>query len=147
MHSEPLITAHVVQVYLANARQPEASPSTCVLKVVNLGPKCKIREDYKPILRSEGKFLRHFEEPGFVRCYESWGGMKESGYVFTDFIASFNLSCAFLCLLVSLLNMCPIILCLFLASLCEVVPSVRFASADSPHTKHFHLIFSTKHTV
>jgi hypothetical protein len=68
-----------LQVYLANARQPDQTvPSSCVLKVVNLGPTCKIREDYKPILRSEGKFLGHFEEPGFVRCFESWGGVKEA---------------------------------------------------------------------
>lgn len=59
------------KVYLAARRTDGPS---CVLKVVNLGPQCKIREDYKPILRAEGHFLRHFEQPGFVQCYNSWGG-------------------------------------------------------------------------
>jgi hypothetical protein len=56
----------------------------CVLKVVNLGPNCKIREDYKPILRSEGRFLEHFDQPGFVRCFETWGGAAKHECVSPD---------------------------------------------------------------
>jgi hypothetical protein len=43
------------------------------VKVVSLAEGCKIREDYKPILRAEGHFLSRFNFPGFVQCYESWG--------------------------------------------------------------------------
>ena len=64
-----------LQVFMAESRGTDPSmPPQCVLKVVNLGPQCKIREDYKPILRAEGHFLEHFDQPGFVRCYETWGG-------------------------------------------------------------------------
>ena len=81
VHSHSLnceMIAFLMQVYRAAPRPEAHAPGTvhppCVLKIVNLGANCKIREDYKPILRSEGAFLEHFDQPGFVRCYETWGG-------------------------------------------------------------------------
>jgi len=50
-----------------------------VIKVVNLGAGCKIRDDYKPILRSEGIALQRFRFPGFVQCYASWGSAPPLG--------------------------------------------------------------------
>jgi serine/threonine protein kinase len=53
-------------------------PRTCVIKVVDLGDDCKIRSDYKPVLRAEGLALQRFSFPGFVHCYAVWGSAPES---------------------------------------------------------------------
>lgn len=70
-----------VQVYLASAMGTlrRDLPRACVIKVVNLGAGCKIRDDYKPILRSEGLALQRFRFPGFVQCYACWGSAPPLG--------------------------------------------------------------------
>ena len=68
-----------VQVLLATASGAlrKDLPRTCVIKVVNLGDDCKIRSDYKPVLRAEGLALQRFSFPGFVHCYAAWGSAPE----------------------------------------------------------------------
>ena len=82
MRARTEILRAAAQVFLATRWGAAAGgdgEGACVLKVVNLGSECTIREDYKPILRSEGQFLQHFEQPGFVKCHQAWGGVMEPG--------------------------------------------------------------------
>ena len=69
-----------MQVLLATASGAlrKDLPRTCVIKVVNLGDDCKIRSDYKPVLRAEGLALQRFSFPGFVHCYAVWGSAPKS---------------------------------------------------------------------
>ena len=66
------------KVYLA---RPRGADDGCrfVLKVVDLGRDCKLRADYKHILRAEGAWLHKFAQPGFVKCHGSWGASTPAG--------------------------------------------------------------------
>eukprot|EP00892_Ulva_mutabilis_P001085 jgi/Ulvmu1/10978/UM007_0157.1 len=79
--AEPLGSGAFSKVYLSSALGTlrRDLPRACVIKVVNLGAGCKIRDDYKPILRSEGIALQRFRFPGFVQCYASWGSAPPLG--------------------------------------------------------------------
>lgn len=64
-----------MQVFLAEPRTitPDGPQGPFALKVVNLGDTCKLRSDYKTILRAEGAHLDRFDQPGFVKCFGVWG--------------------------------------------------------------------------